>query len=147
MTFCLKGYYKIRCSLVFCEEFFLPSTYAVLSEFCWFLSLIFHLYFWGNLQLPPLLLNFSLYFTKSSIFAELTSLFSCVEGVRKLRHLFLFNDVLVCAKYKAANRGEKFTFQLKWHIPLSEVGTGAVKISSPFSSSGTYPYQRWALEQ
>jgi hypothetical protein len=38
-----------------------------------------------------------------------------------LRHLFLFNDVLVCAKYKAANRGEKFTFQLKWHIPLSEV--------------------------
>ena len=44
------------------------------------------------------------------------------EGARKLRHLFLFNDVLVCAKYKAATRGEKFTFQLKWYIPLSEVG-------------------------
>jgi hypothetical protein len=42
-----------------------------------------------------------------------------------LRHLFLFNDVLVCAKYKAANRGEKFTFQLKWHIPLSEVSKHA----------------------
>ena len=43
------------------------------------------------------------------------------EGCRKLRHLFLFSDVLVCAKYKASGRGEKFTFQLKWYIPLSEV--------------------------
>ncbi|CAB4066445.1 ABR [Lepeophtheirus salmonis] len=41
------------------------------------------------------------------------------EGNRKLRHLFLFNDVLVCAKYKASGgRSEKFTFQLKWYIPL-----------------------------
>ena len=45
------------------------------------------------------------------------------DGARKLRHLFLFNDVLVCAKYKASGRGggEKFTFQLKWYIPLCEV--------------------------
>lgn len=43
------------------------------------------------------------------------------EGARKLRHLFLFNDVLVCAKYKASGKGEKFTFQLKWYIPLYEV--------------------------
>merc|ERR1719410_2912122 len=43
------------------------------------------------------------------------------EGTRKLRHLFLFNDVLVCAKYKASGKGEKFTFQLKWYIPLCEV--------------------------
>eukprot|EP00095_Tigriopus_kingsejongensis_P006139 maker-scaffold98_size375582-snap-gene-2.42 protein:Tk06139 transcript:maker-scaffold98_size375582-snap-gene-2.42-mRNA-1 annotation:"breakpoint cluster region protein" len=41
------------------------------------------------------------------------------EGQRKLRHLFLFNDVLVCAKYKASSKkSEKFTFQLKWYIPL-----------------------------
>ena len=45
------------------------------------------------------------------------------------------------------NSKDKFTFQVKWHIPLSEVGTGAVKIISPFSSSGTYPYQRWALKR
>ena len=46
------------------------------------------------------------------------------EGVRKLRHLFLFNDVLVCAKYKASSkRTEKFTFLLKWHIPLHHVST------------------------
>lgn len=44
------------------------------------------------------------------------------EGQRKLRHLFLFNDVLVCAKYKASSKKtEKFTFQLKWYIPLSNV--------------------------
>ena len=44
------------------------------------------------------------------------------EGQRKLRHLFLFNDVLVCAKYKASNKKtEKFTFQLKWFIPLYSV--------------------------
>jgi hypothetical protein len=44
------------------------------------------------------------------------------EGVRKLRHLFLFNDVLVCAKYKASTRKtEKFTFLLKWYIPLRNV--------------------------
>ncbi len=46
------------------------------------------------------------------------------EGVRKLRHLFLFNDVLVCAKYKASSKkSEKFTFLLKWYIPLCNVST------------------------
>lgn len=52
------------------------------------------------------------------------------EGVRKLRHLFLFNDVLVCAKYKASGKGEKFTFQLKWYIPLHEVRRGRKKQTS-----------------
>ena len=66
---------------------------------------------------------------KNSFIVELS------EGQRKLRHLFLFNDVLVCAKYKASGSGnhpptggvavgrhqEKFTFQLKWYIPLEHV--------------------------
>ncbi|XP_076330673.1 active breakpoint cluster region-related protein-like [Tachypleus tridentatus] len=42
------------------------------------------------------------------------------EGHRKLRHLFLFNDVIVCAKYKPSTR-QKFTFEVKWYIPLAEV--------------------------
>uniref|UniRef100_T1J2N9 Active breakpoint cluster region-related protein n=1 Tax=Strigamia maritima TaxID=126957 RepID=T1J2N9_STRMM len=42
------------------------------------------------------------------------------EGHRKLRHLFLFNDVIVCAKYKVSGR-EKFTFEVKWYMPLPEV--------------------------
>ncbi len=55
---------------------------------------------------------------KNSFVVELS------DGQRKLRHLFLFNDVLVCAKYKAAARSraaEKFTFQIKWYIPLCNV--------------------------
>ena len=54
---------------------------------------------------------------KNSFIVELS------DGHRKLRHLFLFNDVLVCAKYKQGNSGknEKFTFQLKWFIPLNQV--------------------------
>jgi hypothetical protein len=52
---------------------------------------------------------------KNSFIVELS------EGQRKLRHLFLFNDVLVCAKYKASGKNEKFTFQLKWYIPLCQV--------------------------
>ena len=54
---------------------------------------------------------------KNSFIVELS------DGQRKLRHLFLFNDVLVCAKYKQGNSGknEKFTFQLKWFIPLNQV--------------------------
>ncbi len=53
---------------------------------------------------------------KNSFVVELS------DGARKLRHLFLFNDVLVCAKYKASvRRAERFTFQIKWYIPLWNV--------------------------
>lgn len=51
---------------------------------------------------------------KNSFIVELS------EGHRKLRHLFLFNDVVVCAKYKPSAR-QKFTFEIKWYIPLVEV--------------------------
>ncbi|XP_043192657.1 active breakpoint cluster region-related protein-like [Amphibalanus amphitrite] len=52
---------------------------------------------------------------KNSFIVEL------VDNHRKLRHLFLFNDVIVCAKYKASGRGDKFTFEVKWLIPLAEI--------------------------
>ncbi|XP_017775840.1 PREDICTED: active breakpoint cluster region-related protein isoform X2 [Nicrophorus vespilloides] len=48
-----------------------------------------------------------------------------VENSRKLRHLFLFNDVIACAKYKvlfqSSGRNEKYTFELKWFIPVEEI--------------------------
>ncbi|ENN73158.1 hypothetical protein HUJ04_008948 [Dendroctonus ponderosae] len=44
-----------------------------------------------------------------------------VDGHRKLRHLFLFNDVIACAKYKSSGRNEKYTFELKWFIPVEDV--------------------------
>ena len=43
------------------------------------------------------------------------------NGSRKLRHLFLFDDVLVCGKHKTTGKKEDFSFQLKWFIPLDEV--------------------------
>lgn len=39
---------------------------------------------------------------------------------RKLRHLFLFNDVIVCAKYQASPK-QKFTFDVKWYLSLNSV--------------------------
>ncbi|XP_054154241.1 active breakpoint cluster region-related protein-like [Oppia nitens] len=39
---------------------------------------------------------------------------------RKLRHLFLFNDVIVCAKYKPSTK-QKFTFELKYYNVLNEI--------------------------
>ncbi|XP_008559436.1 active breakpoint cluster region-related protein [Microplitis demolitor] len=50
---------------------------------------------------------------KNSFIVELA------DGHRKLRHLFLFNDVIACAKYKASGR-DKFTFELKWYVPVAE---------------------------
>lgn len=42
------------------------------------------------------------------------------DGHRKLRHLFLFNDVIACAKYKASGR-DRFEFELKWFISLKDI--------------------------
>ncbi|XP_050301687.1 active breakpoint cluster region-related protein-like [Anthonomus grandis grandis] len=44
-----------------------------------------------------------------------------VDNNRKLRHLFLFNDVIACAKYKSSGRNEKYTFELKWFIPVEDI--------------------------
>lgn len=41
-------------------------------------------------------------------------------GRRKLRHLFLFNDAIVCAKYQASSK-QKFTFDVKWYLNLNGV--------------------------
>nr|CAH7760412.1 unnamed protein product [Callosobruchus chinensis] len=46
-----------------------------------------------------------------------------VDNHRKLRHLFLFNDVIACAKYKPSGRNEKYTFELKWFIPVEDILT------------------------
>lgn len=51
---------------------------------------------------------------KNSFIVELA------DGHRKLRHLFLFNDVIACAKYKPSGR-ERFEFELKWFIPLKDI--------------------------
>lgn len=50
-------------------------------------------------------------------------------GRRKLRHLFLFNDVIVCAKYQASSK-QKFTFDVKWYLNLNGVSVSDLEDSS-----------------
>lgn len=41
------------------------------------------------------------------------------DGVRKFRHLFLFNDYLLCTKRKITARSEHYV--CKWYVPLCEL--------------------------
>lgn len=63
------------------------------------------------------------------------------DGHRKLRHLFLFNDVIACAKYKASGR-DRFEFELKWFINLKDIfipSDDYVLGRSPSTSSAVNP--------
>uniref|UniRef100_A0A671KHH6 Uncharacterized protein n=1 Tax=Sinocyclocheilus anshuiensis TaxID=1608454 RepID=A0A671KHH6_9TELE len=44
-----------------------------------------------------------------------------VEGSRKLRHVFLFTDLLLCAKLKKQTGGKGQQYDCKWYIPLADV--------------------------
>ncbi|KAM6986128.1 breakpoint cluster region protein [Aplochiton taeniatus] len=44
-----------------------------------------------------------------------------VEGARKLRHVFLFTDLLLCAKLKKQIGGKGQQYDSKWYIPLSDL--------------------------
>uniref|UniRef100_A0A672RK96 Breakpoint cluster region protein-like n=1 Tax=Sinocyclocheilus grahami TaxID=75366 RepID=A0A672RK96_SINGR len=44
-----------------------------------------------------------------------------VEGSRKLRHVFLFTDLLLCAKLKKQTGGQGQQYDCKWYIPLADV--------------------------
>lgn len=61
-------------------------------------------------------------------------------GRRKLRHLFLFNDVIVCAKYQASSK-QKFTFDVKWYLTLN-----GVSIPEPDDANNQVKYDREAIE-
>ncbi|TRY95243.1 hypothetical protein DNTS_009709 [Danionella cerebrum] len=41
------------------------------------------------------------------------------EGTRKLRHAFLFTDLLLCAKMKKTAVGKHQQYECKWYIPLA----------------------------
>ncbi|XP_039628078.1 breakpoint cluster region protein-like [Polypterus senegalus] len=44
-----------------------------------------------------------------------------VEGARKLRHVFLFTDLLLCAKMKKQIGGRSQQYDCKWYIPLADL--------------------------
>ncbi|KAF7688789.1 hypothetical protein HF521_013596 [Silurus meridionalis] len=43
------------------------------------------------------------------------------EGTRKLRHVFLFTDLLLCAKMKKTSVGRNQQYECKWYIPLADL--------------------------
>uniref|UniRef100_A0A667ZC05 ABR activator of RhoGEF and GTPase n=1 Tax=Myripristis murdjan TaxID=586833 RepID=A0A667ZC05_9TELE len=43
------------------------------------------------------------------------------EGSRKLRHVFLFTDLLLCAKMKKTAVGRHQQYECKWYIPLADL--------------------------
>ncbi|XP_051951066.1 breakpoint cluster region protein-like [Xyrauchen texanus] len=44
-----------------------------------------------------------------------------MEGARKLRHVFLFTDLLLCAKLKKQTGGKGQQYDCKWYIPLADL--------------------------
>ncbi|XP_061672638.1 PH_BCR_vertebrate and RhoGAP_Bcr domain-containing protein isoform X1 [Syngnathoides biaculeatus] len=44
-----------------------------------------------------------------------------VEGSRKLRHVFLFTDLLLCTKLKKQAAGKGQQYECKWYIPLADL--------------------------
>ncbi|XP_062941940.1 breakpoint cluster region protein [Cynocephalus volans] len=44
-----------------------------------------------------------------------------VEGARKLRHVFLFTDLLLCTKLKKHSGGKTQQYDCKWYIPLTDL--------------------------
>ncbi|XP_042368351.1 active breakpoint cluster region-related protein isoform X2 [Plectropomus leopardus] len=41
------------------------------------------------------------------------------EGERNLRHLFLYTDLLLCTRFKHANRGKPDQYRFCWYLPLA----------------------------
>uniref|UniRef100_A0A671NN11 Breakpoint cluster region protein-like n=1 Tax=Sinocyclocheilus anshuiensis TaxID=1608454 RepID=A0A671NN11_9TELE len=54
-----------------------------------------------------------------------------VEGARKLRHVFLFTDLLLCAKLKKQIGGKSQQYDSKWYIPLSDLTFQTAEDSEP----------------
>ncbi|KAJ8776774.1 hypothetical protein J1605_015363 [Eschrichtius robustus] len=67
----------------------------------------------GNFTPPPPLQHRQL--LKDSFMVEL------VEGARKLRHVFLFTDLLLCTKLKKQSGGKTQQYDCKWYIPLTDL--------------------------
>ncbi|XP_059913295.1 active breakpoint cluster region-related protein isoform X2 [Gadus macrocephalus] len=50
---------------------------------------------------------------------------------RKLRHVFLFTDLLLCAKMKKTSVGRQQQYECKWYIPLADLAFQTLDDSEP----------------
>ncbi|XP_075389766.1 breakpoint cluster region protein isoform X2 [Tenrec ecaudatus] len=62
-----------------------------------------------------------------------------VEGARKLRHVFLFTDLLLCAKLKKQGGGKTQHYDCKWYIPLTDLSFQTVDESEAAPSIPRVP--------
>ncbi|CAL8343065.1 unnamed protein product [Lota lota] len=52
-----------------------------------------------------------------------------VDGSRKLRHVFLFTDLLLCTKLKKQPAGKAQQYDCKWYIPLADLAFHTIEDS------------------
>ncbi|XP_072311391.1 breakpoint cluster region protein isoform X2 [Eucyclogobius newberryi] len=56
-----------------------------------------------------------------------------VEGARKLRHVFLFSDLLLCTKLKKQIGGKSQQYDSKWYVPLTELTLQSPEDTEPLT--------------
>ncbi|XP_041053269.1 active breakpoint cluster region-related protein isoform X3 [Carcharodon carcharias] len=61
------------------------------------------------------------------------------EGTRKLRHVFLFTDLLLCGKLKKQAVGKQLQYDCKWYIPLADLTFLSVEDLEPSPQIHTVP--------
>uniref|UniRef100_A0A672P834 Active breakpoint cluster region-related protein n=1 Tax=Sinocyclocheilus grahami TaxID=75366 RepID=A0A672P834_SINGR len=61
------------------------------------------------------------------------------EGTRKLRHAFLFTDLLLCAKMKKTAVGRHQQYECKWYIPLADLSFQTLDDSDSLPHIQTLP--------
>ncbi|XP_056601326.1 active breakpoint cluster region-related protein isoform X1 [Triplophysa dalaica] len=61
------------------------------------------------------------------------------EGTRKLRHVFLFTDLLLCAKMKKTAVGKHQQYECKWYIPLADLSFQTLDDSDSIPHVQTLP--------
>uniref|UniRef100_A0A8C4NI15 Active breakpoint cluster region-related protein n=1 Tax=Eptatretus burgeri TaxID=7764 RepID=A0A8C4NI15_EPTBU len=64
-----------------------------------------------------------------------------VDGTRKFRHLFLFDNLLLCTKLKKAISGKQQSYDCKWYLPLASLSF------VPFEDSEPAPHIPASTEQ
>ncbi|XP_068457556.1 active breakpoint cluster region-related protein isoform X1 [Clinocottus analis] len=61
------------------------------------------------------------------------------ESSRKLRHVFLFTDLLLCAKMKKTAVGRHQQYECKWYLPLADLTFQTLDDSDPSPSIQVLP--------
>ncbi|KAG8520153.1 Active breakpoint cluster region-related protein, partial [Galemys pyrenaicus] len=75
----------------------------------------------GRRVTPPEKMGWVCHFPQTRQLVKDGFLVEVSESSRKLRHVFLFTDVLLCAKLKKTSAGKHQQYDCKWYIPLADL--------------------------